>query len=1054
MKGKFFLSLVIYFIALQVSASVPDWENPLVFSINRMAPHSFYIPYASVAQALRNKWEESPYFKSLNGIWKFHWSRNPAQRPKDFFREDFNDGPWDEIPVPSDWQMYGFGIPIYDNSRYPFLPPSILPSPPSIPHNYNPVGSYRRSFILPEEWRGRQVILHFGAVRSAFYVWINGEKVGYSQGSKTPAEFNITRYLKPGRNLLAVEVYRWSDGSYLEDQDFWRLSGIERDVFLYSIPDLHIQDYFARVDMDSHYRDGLVNLEINLKNSGEEREDVLEAYLFDRRLRKIKRLSLSVRLKKGEEKTIKTKWRVKNPRKWTAETPNLYPLVLVLKNPKGKVLEVLGTHIGFRKVEIKNGQLLLNGVPIYIKGVNRHEHDPVYGHVISLASMLRDIKLMKRANINAVRTSHYPNDPRWYDLCDRYGIYLVDEANIESHGMGYRPERTLGNNPIWKAAHLDRTIRMVERDKNHPSVIIWSLGNEAGDGVNFEATYRWIKRRDPSRPIMYERALLGPHTDIYDPMYPPIEHLIKYAEKPRRRPLIMCEYSHAMGNSNGNLKDYWDVIYRYRLLQGGFIWDWVDQGLLKKINGKNCWAYGGDFGPEGMPSDGNFCINGLVLPDRKPHPALWEVKKVYQYARFEPVNPREGKIKITNFYDFTSLGEFKLLWKVLEDGEKIYENSTGMPKLAPHRSITLTLPLPKITPSPGAEYYLDISLRTKSARGLLPKDFEVAWEQFKLPVYRDFHLKNKASRLTAENRGEILKIEGNGFVYVYNRRKGTLTSMKYMGREFLISGPIPNFWRAPTDNDYGNGMPLRCKAWKEAGMRRRIKDVRIETGGGIKIIENSVLPAGDSPLKIVYFIQGDGSVKTTMELKPGYPNLPEIPRIGMTTILIPDFDKVIWYGRGPQENYQDRKYGARVGIYSMSVDGLYFPYIRPQENGNRTDVRWVVLFSRDGYGLMAVGLPLINFSAFHFLNQDFDGGPVKDNRHACELQRRPLTTFNIDYGQMGVGGDNSWGALPHPQYMFYPTRPYSYSFVLVPFKFRGEKPSLRLLGNLARNHRF
>jgi len=706
---KFLLLLIITIFFIQFKGlpskeKTYEWENPLIVGINREPAHTFYIPYATLRSALENVWENSPYFKSLNGVWKFHWVEKPSNRPKDFYKENYDISNWNEIPVPSDWQMQGYGIPIYTNSKYPFLSPSISPNPPHIPHNYNPVGSYKRYFTIPDKWWGRQIFLHFGAVRSAFYVWINGKFVGYSQGSKTPAEFNVTKFLRKGKNSIAVEVYRWSDGSYLEDQDFWRLSGIERDVFLYSTPNVHIRDFFAIPDLDENYINGIFKLEVKLKN-----------YL----------------------------------------------------------------------AEEKNGQLLLNGVPIYIKGVNRHEHDPVKGHVISVESMIKDIKLMKRFNINAVRTSHYPNDPRWYELCDKYGIYVVDEANIESHGMGYRPDRTLGNNPLWKKAHLDRTIRMVERDKNHPSIIIWSLGNEAGDGVNFEATYNWIKKRDPSRPIMYERAELGPHTDIYDPMYARIEHLVKYANKPRKRPLIMCEYAHAMGNSVGNLKDYWDVIYRYPQLQGGFIWDWVDQGLLKIIDGKKCWAYGGDYGPKGFPSDRNFCINGLVFPDRKPHPSLWEVKKVYQYILVEAVDLKKGKIRIRNMYDFTNLKQFEIVWKLTADGRNIAQGKIKEIDLPPHQSKIIKLKLPKINPQPGVEYFLNISFKTKTAIELIPKGYEVAWEQFKLPYYKAPEKINLSKfsdlRLIFTQKRAI--INGKNFTYTFDRKTGVLESLKYKGKE-------------------------------------------------------------------------------------------------------------------------------------------------------------------------------------------------------------------------------------------------------------------------------
>jgi len=1043
MIKKFVLILIFLILAILSFGKISnnDWENPLVVAINRETPHSFYIPYATVTQALSNVWDQSPYFESLNGVWKFYWVKKPSDRPINFFKDDFDMSRWDSIPVPSDWQMLGYGIPIYVDSQYPFISPSLKPTPPQIPGNYNPVGSYKRFFIIPKKWAGRQIILHFGGVRSAFYVWINGNKAGYSQGSKTPAEFNITKYLKPGKNSISVEVYRWSDGSYLEDQDFWRLSGIERDVFLYAVPSVHIWDYFARVDLDKNYRNGIINLEITVRNflDKKSRKFTVEALLMNTKGEKVAKYSTPISLNGKELRVLKTRWFIENPKKWTAESPHLYKLLLILKNGH-KILEVLSSNIGFRKVEIKNGQLLLNGVPIYIKGVNRHEHDPLKGHVISVESMKKDIELMKKFNINAVRTSHYPNDPRWYDLCDKYGIYLVDEANIESHGMGYRPERTLGNNPLWKKAHLDRTMRMVERDKNHPSVIIWSLGNEAGDGVNFEATYNWIKKRDPSRPIMYERALLGPHTDIYDPMYAPIEHLIKYAEKPRKRPLIMCEYSHAMGNSNGNLKDYWDVIYSYPLLQGGFIWDWVDQGFLKRINGKECWAYGGDYGPEGFPSDVNFCINGLVLPDRTPHPALWEVKKVYQYVNFEPTDLKKWEIKLINRYDFTDLNNFYLSWKILKDGIPILKKRTELPSVPPHEEKIIELSAPEFSPEPGREYYLDLSIRTKKSTELIPKDFEVAWEQFKLPLKIKSVAENPRQfpPLRVSTKGNFIKIMGKNFVYTFDRKNSIFVSLKFKGKEFIKSGPEPNFWRAPTDNDFGNGMQLRCKVWKNSGKNREIKRIFMKKIGQDKvaITENSTIQAGNSPLQISYVIKGNGEIKVTMTLSPAYPNLPEIPKIGMTLLLPSEFDLVKWYGKGPHESYWDRKWGARVGVYEMKVDELYFPYIRPQENGNRTDVRWVILKSRDGYGLLIKGQPFINFSAFHFLNSDFDEGVIKRNRHACELQKRPITTLNIDYKQMGVGGDNSWGALPHPQYMLYPTQVYSYSFVLIPEKLK------------------
>ncbi len=1036
-------------VSLFCFGAAEEWRDPRVVGGNRLEPHAFYIPYSSVDQALANRWEASPYFLSLNGLWKFHWAKNPRLRPGEFYREDFDVSGWRSIRVPSDWQMEGYGFPIYVNAKYPFLSPAVKPHPPDLPVDFNPVGSYKRFFKVPRGWGDREVILHFGGVRSAFYVWINGRFVGYSEGSKTPAEFLITPYLKKGLNSVALEVYRWSDGSYLEDQDFWRLSGIERDVFLYSIPRLHIRDFFVRPGLDSSYKEATLEVEVLLENLRPgTRTAYLEALLVDPRGRTIRKTRRRVVVRGVGTVTERVSWDLGEVEKWDAENPNLYKLLLVLKD-RDRVLEVIPSNVGFRRVEIKGGQLLLNGVPIYIKGVNRHEHDPWRGHVVDLKSMLEDIKLMKMFNINAVRTSHYPNDPRWYELCDQYGIYLVDEANIESHGMGYSPDRTLGNDPLWMEAHLDRTRRMVERDKNHPSVIIWSLGNEGGDGVNFEATYRWIKKRDPSRPIMYERALLGPHTDIYDPMYPPPEALKKYAEKPRRRPLIMCEYSHAMGNSNGGLGEYWEIIYRYPQLQGGFIWDWVDQGLFKKIGGRDCWAYGGDFGPPGLPSDGNFCINGLVNPDRKPHPALWEVKKVYQYAEFLPHDLKGGEVKILNRYDFTDLQGFELVWRILANGLETKRGSLHLPSIKPRTWRVVRLPLPALSPEPSTEYVLDLSLRTPSRRGLLPRGHEIAWGQFLLKRHRPSLVPEGGESPSVEKKGDLVKIRGKRFVYTYSLKSHGFSSMKFEGRELLLEGFQPNFWRPPTDNDFGNGMPRRCRVWKEAGPRRKVEDVSVERSRRwVKLKEVSRLPAGNSLLRITYTVYPSGLLEVDLKLHPGYPNLPEIPRVGMTALLPREFSRVFWYGRGPHENYQDRKLGARLGLYSAGVDRLYFPYVRPQENANRCDARWVALVDSDGYGIMVIGLPRLDFSAYPFLNQDFDEGFYKKNRHFCELKKRPLVTLNIDYRQMGVGGDNSWGALPHPPYMLYPTRDYHYSFAVFPF--RGERITGEFLDALFR----
>jgi len=661
--------------------------------------------------------------------------------------------------------------------------------------------------------------------------------------------------------------------------------------------------------------------------------------------------------------------------------------------------------------------------------------------------MIKDIQLMKKFNINAVRTSHYPNHPRWYELGDKYGLYIVDEANIESHGMGYDPDKTLGNNPEWKAAHLDRTIRMVERDKNHPSIIIWSLGNEAGDGVNFKATSAWIKKRDPSRPVQYERAGTRPHTDIVCPMYRTIHHLQEYLRKGLDgRPLIMCEYAHAMGNSVGNLQNYWDFFDQHKELQGGFIWDWVDQGLLKRTEeGEEFWAYGGDFGPPGTPSDLNFCINGLVFPDRKLHPHIWEVKKVYQCIKVKPIDLKAGKIEIQNRYDFMNLSEFDISWAVRAEEEEIAKGKLPGMDVRPHDLKVITLPLPKIRPEVGVEYFLNMRFRTIEETLLIPKGYEVAWEQFKLPLYKPAPKVDLAEfpELSLNETEKSVQIKGQNFSVIADKRTGEITSLVYEGTEFIKRGPVPNFWRAPTDNDFGSNMPKRLAIWKEASTKRSVAEFQARqiSAQEVQIDVVFTLPAVNSKYYTTYKVFGSGDIIITNKFVPGSKDLPEIPRIGMTKTLPVEFENISWYGRGPHESYWDRKSGAAVGVYSGKVMDQYHPYIRPQENGNKTDVRWVALTNDKGLGLLAVGMPLLSISAHHFLNQDFDPGPVKQQRHTYHLRKRDLVTLNPDYKQMGVGGDTSWGdrARPHPEYTLY-AKEYSYSFRLRPFSSKDETP--------------
>jgi beta-galactosidase len=1018
---------------------LPDWENPSVLEINKEAPHATLFPFESKELAAAGKKEDSEFFHLLNGEWRFNWVRSPGERPQDFYREDFDDSGWDYIPVPSNWEVQGYGVPIYLNHPYPFEK-----NPPFIHHDYNPVGSYRTTFEVSEGWDGREIFLHFGAVKSAMYLWVNGERVGYSQGAKLPAEFNVTEYVRSGENTLALEVYRWSDGSYLECQDFWRISGIERDVFLWAAPKVHIRDFFVKAGLDESYREGRLGLDVVVRNYEDSDVSGLQMQIelldpsgnsaMDPSIHEVEPLG------SGQEAPLTLQAALGDVRPWTAETPNLYTLLLTLSDAEGNTLEVIQERIGFRTVEITGGLLRVNGVPITIKGANRHEHDPYTGHVISMESMLEDVRLMKAANLNAVRTSHYPNDPRWYDLADEYGLYIVDEANIESHGMGYNLDVTLGNNPDWELAHVDRMRRMVERDKNHPSVIIWSMGNEAGNGVNFYAAYEWTKERDDSRPVQYERALQDWDTDIYVPMYAGFRHLEEYAQSNPERPLIMCEYNHTMGNSSGNLADYWELMDQYPSLQGGFIWDWVDQGLLKVTeSGDSIWGYGGDWGPPGTPSDGNFLINGVVQPDRTPNPHYWEIKGVYQWIDGEALSPERGVFRVENKYEVRSLDGLEMAWRLLEDGRPVQEGTLPAPDLAPGESGEVEIPFTAPTPAPGAEYHLDLSFRLSESDGLLPAGHEAAFLQFELP----FEAPAPAMPLddlpeVAISGGGALSIvlRGPDFEMTINRGSGQITSYRYRGTDLLLSGPKPNFWRAPTDNDYGARLQERLRVWKNAGafMRVRSPVVNRLSPQAVEVkFEGSLTVDDSTSYMLTYTVLGNGEVTVDGHMTPGPGDLPMLPRFGMRMELPGTFQHLQWLGLGPQETYQDRESAARVGLFGGLVSEQYFPYVRPQENGNKTGVRWLALRNDEGLGLLIMGDTLLSASALNFTQEDLDEGPQKNQGHAGEMEPRDLVALNVDYRQMGVAGINSWGTHVLPQYSL-PYGEYRVRFTLRPFR--------------------
>ncbi len=1019
-----------------------DWENPAIFQINKEEARAYYIPFATFSDANTEDMWASSYIKTLNGVWDFHLAQNPSERPAWFFKDDYDISDWKTINVPANWELEGFDYPIYTNAKYPHEK-----TPPTIQAHYNPVGSYKRTFTIPANWSDKEIFLHFGAAGSAINVWVNEQSVGYSEDSKTPAEFNITKYFKRGENTLAVEVYKWSDASYLEDQDFWRMAGITRDVFLMARNKQYIRDFRIKSGLDKNYENGLFYLDIEIVNAEKvSKELTIEAQLFDgdRLLKKFEK-----DIKTSEDKSILSfSETFPEVKKWSAEQPNLYELSITLKDASKNVIEVIKQEVGFRTVEIKDGVLLVNGKYIYLKGTNLHEHHDVTGHYVNRETMLKDIKIMKEYNFNAVRTSHYPQPEYWYTLCNKYGIYVVDEANIESHGMGYG-EASLAKDSTWTDAHLYRTKNMFERDKNHPSIISWSLGNEAGNGVNFYATYNYLKKEDSTRFVQQERAENTDwNTDIYSSMYLHTDRMIKYAKSNYDKPLILCEYAHAMGNSLGNFQDYWDVIEEYRALQGGFIWDWADQGLLtKNKEGESYWAYGGDFGPEDVPSNGNFCNNGLVNPDRTVKPHLLEAKKVYQYIGFTPINLEKGDVAIQNKYAFTNLSEFDISWTVIGDGKVIASGDVEQLNLAPEETTTIHLDY-TINTIPGTHYFLNFSAKTKIGKGLISKGHEVAKEQFKLPFYKPIpkvNIDSFPSVSFTKNETEAT-INGNGFTIVFDLKGGSMKSLKKNKIEFLKKGLIPNFWRAPIDNDFGNNLHKRSKIWRKAGENRRVISAEViqKTANIVQLtykfdLVNETTDVNIGKYTSVYTIYGSGAIKVENDFKINEGNLPEIVRMGMNLQMPRKFDQMSWLGRGPHESYWDRKTSAFVGLYEGSVADQYWAYLRPQENGNKTDIDWLTITDNDGNGLLFVGQELLSISAHHNIMEDFESlertdgraGVIPNNRHTTDVKPRNLTSVNIDYKQMGVGGDDSWGAFTHPEYRL-TDKKYQYTFIFKP----------------------
>ena len=1087
----------------------PYWQDVQVVAVNKEYPRSSFMTYDNVNQALSFRYENSPFYTLLNGTWKFYFVDGYKNLPADITDPSRSTADWTDIPVPGNWVPQGYGVAIYTNHGYEFKPRN--PQPPALPEA-NPVGVYRRDIEIPASWMDRDIYLNIDGAKSGVYVYINGQEVGYSEDSKNTAEFRINPYVKPGKNVLTLKIFRWSTGSYLECQDFWRISGIERDVYLWSQPKTALKDYRVLSTLDDTYKNGIFQLGMDVKNTSDKAERVTVRYsLLDSKNKTVATAGKELTLAPESVATVDFDYTLQNAETWTSEAPNLYRLVMTIEKD-GKTVEVIPARVGFRRIEIKQidekdiqGRpytvLLVNGQPLKLKGVNIHEHNPLTGHYVPEELMRKDFELMKRHNINSVRLCHYPQSRRFYELCDQYGIYVYDEANIESHGMYYnlRKGGTLGNNPEWLKPHMDRTINMYERNKNHPSVTVWSLGNEAGNGYNFYQTYLWIKNRENgrmNRPVCYERAQWEWNSDMYVPQYPDAAWLEEIGRKGSDRPVVPSEYSHAMGNSSGNLWDQWKAIYKYPNLQGGYIWDWVDQGLWVNKDG-GYWAYGGDFGVN-APSDGNFLCNGIINPDRNPHPAMAEVKYAHQNVGFEAENLAEGKIKITNRFYFTNLSKYLVKYIVKANNKKISEKVLNL-NLAPQASEIVTIPTAALQPKAGTEYFVDFEVYTKTAEPLVPANYLIAHDQFKLPIEAPVkkYTATGAPQLKISDANGQLTASSSKVSFVFDKKTGIVTSYKVDGTEYFQDGfgLQPNFWRAPNDNDYGNGAPSRLQVWKESSKDFNVVEASIAKEGTTAVIHANYLLAAGNLYMVTYKIYPTGVVNVdarftsvSMEATPGEISEEtklatfspksqaareaaaklEVPRIGVRFRLPADMQQVQYFGRGPEENYLDRQAGTLVGLYSTTAEKLYYPYVRPQENGHHTDTRWVALTGKNGKGLLIKADQTMGFNALRNSIEDFDSeeavkhdyqwnnftekeiaerNPEKaKNRlrrmhHVNDIAPRNFVEVCVDMKQQGVAGYDSWGSRPEPAYSIPANQNYTWGFTLVPVKSNNEAVS-------------
>ncbi|GHU82041.1 beta-galactosidase [Bacteroidia bacterium] len=1072
--------------AMNAQESLPYWKDVKITGVNKEYPRTTFMTYDNVKDAASFQYENSKYYYLLNGVWKFFFVDEYKNLPENITDPSRSIAGWHDINVPGNWELQGFGEAFYVNHPYEFA--TYRPTPPILPEK-NPVGVYRRDIEIPADWMSRDIFLHLAGAKSGVYVYVNGKEVGYSEDSKDPAEFLITPYLQTGKNVLTLKIFRWSTGSWLECQDFLRISGIERDVFIWSQPRTAIRDFRVVSTLNDTYKDGIFRLGIDLKNTDKANKNITVKYeLLDKKGLAVTSATKNVSLKSGSTQTTDFEYTIPEVSTWTSESPNLYKLIMTVEE-NGRLLEAVPFHVGFRKIEIKESDYVVNkkklhlfyvnGQPIKLKGTNIHETTES-GHYITLEKMRRNFELMKLNNINAVRLSHYPQDRKFYELCDELGIYVYDEANIESHGKGYTIYQsdmrrgTLGQNPDFLESHLSRTRNMFERNKNYPSVTIWSLGNEAGNGYNFYNTYTLLKESDRNlmaRPVCYERALEDWNTDMVVPQYPSAKSFEYYGLNGRRtesadnRPYIPSEYSHAMGNSNGNLYDQWVEIYKYPNLQGGFIWEWIDHAVkIKDKNGRDFWAYGGDFGKD-QPSDGNFVADGIINPDQNPHPAIAEVKYCYQNVGFEPVDLAKGIVKIKNRFYFTNLSNYLVKYKILENGKTLKEAVLPL-QLAPQDSIEITLPVSQLKAKSGAEYFVNFEIISKTKETIIPAGHLIAYDQFELPVKADKTLYSNTNgpKLSVSESGNILSITSSKVNFVFDKQKGVATSYQVDGQEYFAEkfGLQPNFWRGPNDNDYGNRAPKRLQIWKESSKNLNVTNASLVLNGNVaELSVNYQLAAGNNYI-LKYKVYPSGIVNVALRFTPV--DAPELPRLGVRFRLPANMNQVQYLGRGPEENYVDRQKGTLVGWYKTTAEAMYYPYVRPQENGHHTDTRWLALNTDKGKGLLIEADSTFGFNALRNSIEDFDTqesdaeyqwtnmtpdekanknyAAAKDvlrkHTHAYDIVSRNFVEVSIDKKQQGVAGYDSWGSRTQPGFTVPANQEYNWGFTLIPIVSQSE----------------